>query len=42
MDRVVPGVRRLDGTCAAVGETGTLSGEDVLPRFACAVAELFI
>ncbi len=35
-------VRRLDGTCAEVGEAGTLSGEDVLPGFACAVAELFV
>lgn len=34
-------VRRLDGTCAEVGEAGTLSGEDVLPGFTCAVAELF-
>src|SRR5580698_9987124 len=24
-------IRRLDGSCAEVGETGTLSGEDVLP-----------
>lgn len=35
-------VRRLDGTCAEVGEAGTLSGEDVLPGFTCAVAELFV
>ena len=35
-------IRRLDGTCAEVGEAGTLSGEDVLPGFACAVAELFV
>ena len=35
-------VRRLDGTCAEVGEAGTLSGEDVLPGFACPVAELFV
>jgi hypothetical protein len=35
-------VRRLDGTCAEVGESGTLSGEDVLPGFACPVAELFV
>jgi Uma2 family endonuclease len=35
-------IRRLDGTCAEVGESGTLSGEDVIPGFACAVAELFV
>lgn len=35
-------IRRLDGTCAEVGEAGTLSGEDVLPGFACPVAELFV
>lgn len=35
-------IRRLDGTCAEVGEAGTLSGEDVLPGFACLVAELFV
>jgi Uma2 family endonuclease len=35
-------VRRLDGTCAEVGEAGTLSGGDVLPGFTCAVAELFV
>jgi Uma2 family endonuclease len=35
-------IRRLDGTCAEVGETGTLSGEDVLPGFTCTVAELFV
>jgi Uma2 family endonuclease len=35
-------VRRLDGSCAEVGETGQLSGEDVLPGFACPVAELFV
>lgn len=35
-------IRRLDGTCAEVGEAGTLSGEDVLPGFSCAVAELFV
>ncbi len=35
-------IRRLDGTCAEVGEAGTLSGEDVLPGFTCAVAELFV
>jgi len=35
-------IRRLDGTCAEVGESGELSGEDVIPGFACAVAELFI
>lgn len=35
-------IRRLDGSCAEVGETGTLSGEDVLSGFACPVAELFV
>jgi Uma2 family endonuclease len=35
-------IRRLDGSCAEVGEAGTLSGEDVLPGFACPVAELFV
>lgn len=35
-------VRRADGTCAELDETGTLSGEDVLPGFTCAVIELFV
>jgi len=35
-------IRRLDGTCAEVGESGSLSGEDVLPGFTCTVAELFV
>ena len=35
-------IRRLDGTCAELGEAGTLSGEDVLPGFTCPVAELFV
>ncbi len=35
-------IRRLDGTCAELDEAGTLSGEDVLPKFACPVAELFV
>jgi Uma2 family endonuclease len=35
-------IRRLDGTCAEVNEKGTLSGEDVIPGFACPVAELFV
>ena len=35
-------IRRLDGTCAELDETGTLSGEDVLPGFTCPVAELFV
>jgi Uma2 family endonuclease len=35
-------VRRLDGSCAEVGATGQISGEDVLPGFVCAVAELFV
>src|SRR5688572_8662204 len=28
-------IRRLDGTCAEVGESGTLSGENVIPGFTC-------
>lgn len=35
-------IRRLDGSCAEVGATGQLSGEDVLPGFACPVADLFV
>jgi Uma2 family endonuclease len=35
-------VRRLDGTCAEVNEGGELSGEDVVPGFACKVADLFV
>lgn len=35
-------IRRLDGTCAEVGEGGELSGEDVIPGFACPVADLFV
>ena len=35
-------VRRLDGTCAELDATGTLSGENVLPGFTCTVAELFV
>ena len=35
-------IRRLDGTCAEVGAAGELSGEDVLPGFACTVADLFM
>jgi Uma2 family endonuclease len=35
-------IRRLDGSCAEVGATGQLSGEDVLPGFTCTVAELFV
>lgn len=34
-------VRRLDRSCAELDESGTLSGEDVLPGFTCPVAELF-
>jgi Uma2 family endonuclease len=34
-------IRRLDRTCAELDETGTLSGEDVIPGFTCPVAELF-
>ena len=35
-------VRRLDGTCAELLESDHLSGEDVLPGFACKVADLFV
>lgn len=35
-------IRRADGTCSEVDEGGTLSGEGVLPGFACSVAELFV
>lgn len=35
-------VRRPDRTCAEVGEAGELSGEGVVPGFACKVAELFV
>ncbi|HUR52500.1 MAG TPA: Uma2 family endonuclease [Gemmataceae bacterium] len=35
-------VRRLNGTCSEVGAAGELSGEDVLPGFAVAVADLFV
>jgi Uma2 family endonuclease len=35
-------VRRLDGTCAEVGEAGELAGEDVIPGFTCKVADLFV
>jgi Uma2 family endonuclease len=35
-------IRRLDGSCAEVGATGQLSGEDVLPGFTCPVADLFV
>jgi Uma2 family endonuclease len=34
-------VRRQDGTCSELDESGSLSGDDVLPGFACPVAELF-
>jgi hypothetical protein len=33
---------RADGTCEEMGEAGALSGENVLPGFTCAVAELFV
>ena len=35
-------VRRPDGTAAVVGPAGTLSGEGVVPGFACPVADLFV
>ncbi len=34
-------VNRLDGSCAVLAASDTLSGEDVLPEFSCRVAELF-
>lgn len=34
-------VRRADGGMSELDETGTLSGEDVLPGFTCTVADLF-
>ncbi len=34
-------VRRLDGTANLLTESGELSGEDVIPGFACKIAELF-
>ena len=35
-------VRRLDGSVSELDETGTLSGEDVIPGFTCPMAELFV
>ncbi|MFO0850431.1 MAG: Uma2 family endonuclease [Gemmataceae bacterium] len=35
-------VRRADGSCAVLREADTLSGEDVVPGFACKVADLFV
>ena len=35
-------VHRADDTAAVVRESGTLSGEDVVPGFACKVADLFV
>lgn len=35
-------IRRVDGTCAELDESGELSGEDVIPGFTCKVAELFV
>jgi Uma2 family endonuclease len=34
-------IRRADGSCAVVRADGELSGEDVIPGFACKVADLF-
>jgi len=34
-------IHRLDGTVAKLKETDTLSGENVIPGFACPVSELF-
>jgi hypothetical protein len=35
-------VRRFDGSVSELDETGTLSGEDVIPGFSCPVAVLFV
>jgi Uma2 family endonuclease len=35
-------VRRLSGTCDVLTESGSLSGEDVVPGFTCRVADLFV
>jgi len=35
-------IRRPDDTCVLVRESGELSGENVVPGFACKVAELFV
>ena len=35
-------IRRADGTCAELDETGELAGEGVIPGFTCKVAELFV
>lgn len=35
-------IRRLDGSCAELFEDGELSGEDVIPGFACKIADLFV
>jgi len=35
-------IRRLDRTCAELDETGTLSGEGVIPGFQVKVADLFV
>jgi Uma2 family endonuclease len=35
-------IRRANGTCEELDEAGTPSGEEVLPGFSCAVAELFV
>ncbi|MBN9521661.1 Uma2 family endonuclease [bacterium] len=35
-------VRRADSSMSELDETGTLSGEDVLPGFTCLVADLFV
>lgn len=35
-------IRRADGRCAELDDTGELSGEDVIPGFTCKVAELFV
>ena len=34
-------IRRADGTAAILDDTGTLSGESVVPGFTCKVADLF-
>ena len=39
-DRRQARVHRADGTISTIAETGTLGGEDVLPGFTCALAEI--
>jgi Uma2 family endonuclease len=41
-DRRVARVHRADGTIEVVGDDGALNGENVLPGFSCALAEILI